>query len=614
MMLKIISILVIAVPLVFSQSRGELDNKFILAQNYEQAGDFETAIKIYEELNQIAPSSSQYYSSLNRLYVQLKNYAASVNLLENRTIVQPDDITAYGMLGSTYYLMGNEEKAKEIWFKPFDILKPDPVFYRVIANYAVERRAFDIAIELFKSGKNISPDKLIFSQDLAQLYAITMQFKLAAEEYCSILDSEPLQLEAVKSKMLAYSGKPGALEASIDVVEDYTQKSNLSLSYLLAHLYTEAKLYDKAFETYLTIDRAQANQGADLFKYAEFLLREKQHSLSEEAYKSTIELYPNSMFIPLSKLGYAKALEAQLMEDYYSKVPNWKPYFPIVRYDSENIQKVLDAFKEIVNVYGRSEASYEAMFRMGMLNYYLQKNSSEAFKNFNLIISEAPTSTVSIETYMIVGDIKLLEGDIKEAEKYYSKVLSSPGSGKEFMNSAKYKLARINFYNGEFDKAKKQLIEITVNLKDDFANDALELLLLLNSSVIDSANILKFAEAEFLKETRKFEEAAEIYKLISQDPRALVLYSISSLRFAQMMIAVDKYTEGITAFESMVEAGEKNIFADKALYLISKTYQYGVGDKLKAIESYERLLMQFPNSIYLDNARAEIFLLKNKLS
>ena len=50
-MLKIISILVIAVPLVFSQSRGELDNKFILAQNYEQAGDFETAIKIYEELN-----------------------------------------------------------------------------------------------------------------------------------------------------------------------------------------------------------------------------------------------------------------------------------------------------------------------------------------------------------------------------------------------------------------------------------------------------------------------------------------------------------------------------------------------------------------------------------
>jgi len=613
-MLKIISILIISVPVIFAQPGGELNNKFILAQNYEQAGDYETAIKIYEELNQLAPSSNQYYSSLNRLYVQLKNYAASVNLLENRIVIQPNDITAYGMLGSTYHLMGNEEKAKEAWFKPFSILKPDPVFYRVIANYAVERRAFDIAIELYQRGKNISQDKLIFSQDLAQLYTITMQFKSAAEEYCSILDSDPLQLETVKSKMLAYTSKPGALEVSIDIIEDYSQKSNLSLSYLLAYLYTEAKSYDKAFETYLAIDRAQSNQGAELFQYAEFLLREKQYSLSEEVYREVIELYPNSPIIPFTKLGYAKALEAKLMEDYYLKVPDWKPYFPIIRYDSENIQKVIDAFKDIVNVYGRSEASYEAMLRMGMLNYYLQGNSSEAFKNFNLIISEAPTSKVSVEAYMVLGDIKLLEGDIIEAEKYYSKVLSSPVTVKESLNSAKYKLASINFYSGEFDKAKKQLVEITENLKDDFANDALELLLLLNTNINDSSNILKFAEAELLKETRKFEEAAVIYQSISQDPQALVLYSISSLRYAQMLIAVDKFTEGITAFESMIEAGEKNIFADKALYLISKTYQYGIGDKLKAIESYEKLLMQFPNSIYLDDARAEIILLKNKLS
>jgi len=92
-MLKIISILIISVPVIFAQPGGELNNKFILAQNYEQAGDYETAIKIYEELNQLAPSSNQYYSSLNRLYVQLKNYAASVNLLENRIVIQPNDNT-----------------------------------------------------------------------------------------------------------------------------------------------------------------------------------------------------------------------------------------------------------------------------------------------------------------------------------------------------------------------------------------------------------------------------------------------------------------------------------------------------------------------------------------
>jgi TolA-binding protein len=169
-------------------------------------------------------------------------------------------------------------------------------------------------------------------------------------------------------------------------------------------------------------------------------------------------------------------------------------------------------------------------------------------------------------------------------------------------------------YKGNYDSSKQLLREITGNLKDDNANDALELLLLLNTNMNDSSNIKKFAEAEFLAETKKFEEASELFRLISQDPRALVLYSISSLRFAQMMLAVDRYTDGIAAFQVMVDDGEKNIFADKALYLMGQTYQYGIGDKTKAIECYEKLLLQFPNSIYLDEAREKLIQLKNKLS
>jgi tetratricopeptide (TPR) repeat protein len=612
MIFRIILIFVVSAALVYTQSEAELNNKFMLAQNYEQAGDFENAIKIYEELNRIDSVNGRYYSSLNRLYVQLKNYAASVNLLESRISIQPSDISAYGMLGSTYYLMGNEEKAEEIWFKPFTLLKPDPVFYRVIANFAVERRAFDVAIELYKKGKEISEEKIIFSNDLAYLYSITMQFKLAAEEYCSIIESDPLQLENVKSKMLAFSEKPQALEISIEVVRERSS-DNIGLLYLLAHLYTEAKMFDQAFETYVAIDRAQLKQGGDIFNYAQFLLKEKQYQLAEDAYRKIIEMYPNSVFTPLSKLGYAKALEAKLMEDYFAKLPEWKTYYPLVKFESENISKVINAFQEVITVYGKSEAAYEAMFRVGIINYYLLMNSSDAINYFNRIMTEAPTSKVAVETYLVLGEINLLEGKIAEAENYFSRVISSR-SGAEFFSSAKYKLARINLYKGNYDSSKQLLREITGNLKDDNANDALELLLLLNTNMNDSSNIKKFAEAEFLAETKKFEEASELFRLISQDPRALVLYSISSLRFAQMMLAVDRYTDGIAAFQVMVDDGEKNIFADKALYLMGQTYQYGIGDKTKAIECYEKLLLQFPNSIYLDEAREKLIQLKNKLS
>ena len=67
-------------------------------------------------------------------------------------------------------------------------------------------------------------------------------------------------------------------------------------------------------------------------------------------------------------------------------------------------------------------------------------------------------------------------------------------------------------------------------------------------------------------------------------------------------------------FEKVFEEGEKNIYSDKALYLLGDIYQYGIGDNTKAVEMYEKLLIEFPISIYIDDARFEIIKLKDKLS
>jgi len=190
MILRIFITIVFSAVLLFAQNNG-LQNKFALAQSYENSGDFEKASKIYEELYQREPQNNLYFESLNRTYVQLKNYAASVNIIEQVIERNPNDINLYGLLGSTYYLIGNEDKAFQVWDKPFSFLKPNPMFYRVIATYAVERRAFNKAIDLFRRGKEISADKIIYSYDLARLYSLTMQYENAAEQYCTILLNDP---------------------------------------------------------------------------------------------------------------------------------------------------------------------------------------------------------------------------------------------------------------------------------------------------------------------------------------------------------------------------------------------------------------------------------------
>ena len=52
--------------------------------------------------------------------------------------------------------MGNEEKAYEVWEQGVALNPDNAINFRLIANYAVERRAFEKAIDLYERGKEIS--------------------------------------------------------------------------------------------------------------------------------------------------------------------------------------------------------------------------------------------------------------------------------------------------------------------------------------------------------------------------------------------------------------------------------------------------------------------------
>ena len=594
----------------YTQQRNE--QKLSLAQSYEQIGEFDSAAKIYEELYESDPTNSQYIISLYRVYTQLKNYAALVNVLDERLKRQPDDIDAYGMLGSTYYLMGNEEKALEVWKKPFQFENVNPIFYRLIANYALERRAFDIAIELYEEGKQVSNDKVIYSFDLARLYSITMQFEKAAQEYCYILSTEPSQQNVVETRVFENINRPGALDATLKVIEDCAENNNLSFSYLLAKLYTEKKSYQMAYEIYLKIDENLSSKGRELYNFARQMFAEKEYKFAAEIFKTITDRYPDSPIISQAFLGYARALEASLFEDYEKTLPLWKTYFPMEKFQSDKTDEVLSAFNVVTNLYKHSEPAYESILRTAVIEFYLLNDYEEARRLLGIIVSEAALSTNSADAYLELGNIAMIEGNLEEAEKDFSAILKLLNASEGQKNKAIYKLGKVNFYQGQFDEARKYLSQVLGNLKDNSANDAIELMLLLNPKMSDSSNLTTYSQAEFLAEQKKFDEAAISYKKLANNQQAFVLHSISAVKYGEMLLAVDNYTESISILEGVAAEGEKNIYADKAVYLLGKINQYGIKNYTKAEEFYQKLLADFPKSIYADDARIQILLLQNK--
>lgn len=594
------------------QAQQRNEQKFSLAQSYEQIGDYDSAVKIYEELYQSDPSNSQYINALYRIYTQLKNYAALVNILDERIKQKPDDIEAYGMLGSTYYLMGNEDKAVEVWNQPFKSGNINPIFYRVVGNYVLERRAFEIAIDLYEKGKNASDDKLIYSFDLAHLYSLTMQFEKAAREYCLILATQPAQLQVVEAKVFETISRPGALDAMIKVMEDCADKTNLSYSFILARLYSEKKNYQKAYDIYLSIDKAQASKGRELYNFARQMFSEKEYKLAAEVFKKITDDYPDSPVNSQASLGYARSLEASLFQEYEKTIPVWKTYFPIRKFESVQTEEVLSAFDVVVNLYKKSEPAYESILRSAVIKFYLLNDYDDAKRFLETIVKEAPLSKNAAEAYLELGNIAVIQGNLDEAEKNFNHLFKLLNANDEQKNNAIYKLGKVNFFQGDFEEAKKNLSRVVMNLKDNSANDALELLLLLNPQLNDSSNLATYAQAEFLVEQKKFSEASLLYRKLTENKQAFVLHTISSIKYGEMLIAVDNYTEAIAVLEGVSAEGEKNIYADKAVYLLAKINQYGINNFSKAEEYYQRLLADYPKSIYTDDARTQILLLQNK--
>ena len=76
----------------FAQSNYDFANKRRLAQSYLNARQFDKAKSIFENLNKIQPLNYNVTTSLNKVYIQLKEYDNSIELLKSKIILSPRNI------------------------------------------------------------------------------------------------------------------------------------------------------------------------------------------------------------------------------------------------------------------------------------------------------------------------------------------------------------------------------------------------------------------------------------------------------------------------------------------------------------------------------------------
>ena len=184
---------------------------------------------------------------------------------------------------------------------------------------------------------------------------------------------------------------------------------------------------------------------------------------------------------------------------------------------------------KLLKIYPHSEPANEAIFRIGNLKHNWLNDFEGAKDNLNKLIKDAPNSKFAFKSYEELGDIYIQEGNLDKSREMFQKIIQNNYIPDEEKNYARYKEAKISFYQGNYAIGRELLNNIIRNYKDNNSNNALELALLLNTMVNDSSNLVIFADAELLSEQKKFNQAREKYLIISQNPQAFVLRSLAML-------------------------------------------------------------------------------------
>lgn len=580
-------------------------NQFMLAESYEQSGNLQKAIEIVENLYQKNPNNHNYFNKLYNLYLLTKKYETAIRLVELKLSVNPEDISLYGLKGSVYYLMGNYDLAKKNWEIPIKKNPENPFTYRMMANYAIERRAFDIAIEFLSAGKNKSSDKSIFSMDLGELYLITMQYESAVKEYCELLTQNQNMYAVIESKIFSFINKPDILKNSIKIVEKYQNYDVVFLN-LLAKLHTEIKEFDKAFEYYKKIENQQSNAGQQLVSFANFLVNEKEYESAKKVFEYLYNNSNNNSIKSTAKLGLAKVLEAILWNEFNQKNDIWKNYYSPKYFDKLKTNLVLEAYQSVIDLFKFSDVAVEAIFSIGRINFYVNNDLNSAEEFFSEIINKYPTSRFYSRSLLEVALIKIIQNDFQSAIDYLNRIESSTTFIEEDKLSSYFYLAKLYAVEGNFNKAGTYLRKITDDVRNDFTNDALEFSLLLNTAKNDSINLLKYSKAEILVIQKDYKQAKKIYEEILSNRQSFILQPFCLIKIAEMEVALNQYQLALLKLDEIYNQKEKNIFSDKALFLKGKIYEYELNDYEQAISSYKNLLLEFPKSIYSDEARESI--------
>lgn len=574
---------------IFSQSEE-------LAYSYFKKGEYEKAIALYRPLYENNPVRRDYFKSLLSAYQQIENYSVAESLVKNHMLQFPNQTHLNVELGYNYELQNQPEKAKTYYEKAINEVKSNPNSGFMIGETFRQNHLLDYALSSYQIAKESNP-KLTTEFNEAQIYGEKGDLDLMFEAYLNLIEKNENYYESIQRYISYFITDDPLNSANIlfkkQLLKRAANNPSDAWNILLSWLFMQQNEYDKALV-----------QEKSLFKRNQLNLDRIQEVGIISFEKKDYETTQNSFaFILENSTERDKQLEAKiyllLTEKYLSVSP-------------DKLAAMDKKYQNLLEDYGSNTSTIPLQIAYANFLIFDADQPDKAIQILENALPYAQSKYEKGNLKIKLADVLVYTNQFNQALILYSQVQNDLENS-TLAQTARFKVAQTSYFKGDFKWAQTQLKILKSSTSQLTSNDALNLnLIIANNSENDSLqNALKlYAKADLLAYQNKNTEAIALLDEVLLNFKGHEIEDDALFKQAELFTKTSNYLLSENNYLKIIQISTDGILLDDAFYYLAELYKNQLNDIERAKEMYQKIIFEFPSSMYLVDARKKFRILR----
>ena len=596
----ILSALLPMAPVAAQQSQEQM------AAYYFDNGEFEQAAQLYESLYKNY-ANKYYYQRLYSSYLKLGEFKDALRLTEKRLKNNPKELALYVDEGNVHLLQENEKKALKCFDQAIEAITSNIAPVPDLAMAFINIGRYDYAVKTYLTAREKTRSQQLYFSELVGVYQAMGDYTAMTHEYFNLLDKQPgmiasVQLNMQKSMLEAPDDRlaDGIRQALVERVSEHP--NNHTYLEMMIWFAIQQKDFRFSLQQAEAVDARFPDKGGEqVLRVASIAFDNEDYDVAADAYRYLQGKGQDSPYYFESRVGELKVDFARINHHY--AIP------------ADSLVLLKQKYESAIAELGKNERTIQLMRNYAQLMAYYANEAQAAVSILDDVL-EVPRLKNNIrgEVKLELADILLFAGSVWDASLLYMQV------EKENKNDilgarAKFKNARLSYFNHDFEWANSQLKVLRASTSKLIANDAMELSLLISDNMEDDSTytmLSLFADADLLLYRNQLDSAWEGFDQVTRQMLSHPLFDEVLMRKAQIRMKQARYAEADSLLQRLVDFYPTDITADDALFFMAELNEDHLANPAKALECYEKILVDYPTSLYVDRARKRYNALKVK--